>query len=464
MDTIIYGFGENVSGIIEKTLKEIILTPEKDISELVTTLKEELDKLGVALCRWAIETADEAIKESTNRKKEWVVEQNNNPKTLMTTFGEVEYERTYYKSKGDKGYSHLVDDKLGIDPHQRMDSSLEARLVDLATERSYARSGKEAVDSLEISDQTVMNKIRKLEKIANDSLNEPKEKREVRCLYVEADEDHVSLQNGKNSVPRLVYVHEGIDKKPGRNELKNKYYFSGVYKDPEELWIEVLDYIDTNYEIDKLEKIFIAGDGAPWIKHGLKWLPKSKYILDRYHLNKYILQATGHIKQLRFKLWEGINELDRELISKTFSKILANTEKESKQKAVRRSRSYIYRNWEGIKNYYEDEDAIGCSAEGHVSHVLADRLSSRPRGWCSLGVDQMARLRAFKHNGGDRKKLKELIINKRQEEGHERVLTEIESKITTNKLKKKFAASKNNIPAIRRGKRTGLFKALKAFV
>ncbi|SFL40488.1 UPF0236 family transposase-like protein, partial [Candidatus Frackibacter sp. WG13] len=236
MDTIIQDFSENVSGKLEEFLKEIILRSDKDISELVEILKEELDKLGIKLCKWVIETADEVIKESSKRKKEWVVEQNDNPKTLMTKFGEVKYERTYYKSKGDKGYSHLVDDKLGISPHQRMDSSLEAKLVDLAAKTSYAKSGKEAVDNLKISDQTVMNKIRKLKRIENDILNEVEEKREVKCLYIEADEDHVSLQNGNKSVPKLVYVHEGIEELGDRNKLKNKYYFSGVYKESEELW------------------------------------------------------------------------------------------------------------------------------------------------------------------------------------------------------------------------------------
>ncbi|MGI6574808.1 MAG: UPF0236 family transposase-like protein [bacterium] len=48
-----------------------------------------------------------------------------------------------------------------------------------------------------------------------------------------------------------------------------------------------------------------------------------------------------------------------------------------------------------------DADYIGCSAEGHVSHILSSRLSSRPLGWSRTGVDQMARLRVFVANGGD---------------------------------------------------------------
>lgn len=53
-----------------------------------------------------------------------------------------------------------------------------------------------------------------------------------------------------------------------------------------------------------------------------------------------------------------------------------------------------------LKNQYE-ADYAGCSAEGHVSHILSSRLSSRPLGWCKTGVDQMARLRVFVANGGE---------------------------------------------------------------
>lgn len=43
-------------------------------------------------------------------------------------------------------------------------------------------------------------------------------------LYIEADEDHVALQDGKKEMPRLVYIHEGRETKNGRNKLKNVYY------------------------------------------------------------------------------------------------------------------------------------------------------------------------------------------------------------------------------------------------
>ena len=44
---------------------------------------------------------------------------------------------------------------------------------------------------------------------------------------------------------------------------------------------------------------------------------------------------------------------------------------------------------------------VRCSAEGHVSHVYADRMSSRPLGWCRTGADKMSRLRIYRYNQGD---------------------------------------------------------------
>ena len=85
-----------------------------------------------------------------------------------------------------------------------------------------------------------------------------------------------------------------------------------------------------------------------------------------------------------------------------FEHILAVTDSESKQKAVQASMDYILNNWAGIMASLKDkEHQTGCSAEGHVSHVLSDRLSSRPLGWSRIGADRMTRLRVYKQNGGD---------------------------------------------------------------
>ena len=40
----------------------------------------------------------------------------------------------------------------------------------------------------------------------------------------------------------------------------------------------------------------------------------------------------------------------------------------------------------------------GCSAEGHISHVLSARESSRPMGWSKKGVDWISHLRVLTRN------------------------------------------------------------------
>ena len=168
--------------------------------------------------------------------------------------------------------------------------------------------------------------------------------------------------------------------------------------------------------------------------------------------------------KLRFELWDGINTLDRTKIRETFSELISQAKTEAKERAIRQSRSYIYNNWRGIVNYYEDDKALGCSAEGHISHILSDRLSSRPMGWSKLGVDQMARLRAFKFNGGETEDLKRMILEKEKEKQKEEKIVELESKVVNNRLKEKYKEKNNNIPSIEKGKRTGLFRAVKSLI
>ena len=42
---------------------------------------------------------------------------------------------------------------------------------------------------------------------------------------------------------------------------------------------------------------------------------------------------------------------------------------------------------------------MGCSAEGHVSHILSARLSNRPMAWSLQGAEKMASMRAIQANG-----------------------------------------------------------------
>ena len=56
---------------------------------------------------------------------------------------------------------------------------------------------------------------------------------------------------------------------------------------------------------------------------------------------------------------------------------------------------------------------LGCSAEGHVSSVFSERMSSRPMGWSETGSDRMCRLRCFIRNYG-REKVIDLVSQRKR--------------------------------------------------
>ena len=470
MDNIIKDFEENFIRHIEKYVEDLFEGDETDISGLIKTMQQDMDKFGREALAHVLENMDQEIMESKERKKSWNIQARDMDKTFITQFGEVKYQRTYYASKNSENtdYTYLVDDIFGIERYQRMDKGLELDLVEKAEEYSYQKAANMVSKVIPLSKQTTLNKIKKLGKIDNRAIDEKledRDKKKVKFLYIEADEDHISIQRknrdedeknkSENEITKLVYVHEG--REGDRNNLKNAKFFSGVYNKSEDLWEEVLSYIDDSYDMDYIETIFLAGDGANWIKNGLKEIPKTKYILDRYHLNKYVIMATGHCPKKRHLLWLGLNKANYKFTKETFKVISEKAENAKHKKAVKDARNYIYSNWAGVENYAKDPNAEGCSAEAHVSHVLASRMSSRPLAWSEDGADRMARLRAFKYNGGKKDDLFRLYEHKEKEK---RIKMRREKIIDHRKTL--FPIAKETVPALRKGKVNGLQRAMKS--
>ncbi|MGB4352598.1 MAG: hypothetical protein WBJ01_09465, partial [Tissierellaceae bacterium] len=69
--------------------------------------------------------------------------------------------------------------------------------------------------------------------------------------------------------------------------------------------------------------------------------------------------------------------------------------------------------------------------------ILSDRLSSRPMGWSLEGADEMARMRAYKANGGD---IKEYYRKQRSEKKIEERILELDKRVI-NRVKRTY----NNI-------------------
>lgn len=117
--------------------------------------------------------------------------------------------------------------------------------------------------------------------------------------------------------------------------------------------------------MDKIETVYISGDGAAWIKQGLNWIDKSKFVLDKYHLSKYVKAATAHLKDkdIEQEIDDALKEADKAWLKKAFAKILEKAESETKRKAVTDAKRYILNNWAGIEIKADNHEIVGCSAE-----------------------------------------------------------------------------------------------------
>jgi hypothetical protein len=413
--------------IIRYVFKTFLLCAQK-ILELLSgkytfpEFEEELHKLltelGKNVCGIVLKELDEKIYKDKKERKNWVVLQKDCERTITTKFGDITYKRRYYENKETKEKAYLVDKAAGIQRYERIGIGLKAEIAELSTIMSYGNTVEEikrnGAECVNISRQTVMNTIKGMDGIK--PYEQIKEKRKAEVLYIEADEDHIHYQDGKNGIVKLVYVHEGKESLgEGKNRLKNATYFTGIYegKEKEELWKAVWEYITSTYEERYIKRIYISGDGAEWIKFGAEYIPDAIYVLDLYHLQKYVTMAFKDEKKLKRALWKAIYKGDLEKVKEIFNDRYNSCKREGEKEAVKRALEYIENNWEGILSYSRyKEEIVGCSAESHVSHVLSERLSRGPISWSKEGAHKMAQLRAVKASGIE---LREKIIKQRYE-------------------------------------------------
>lgn len=411
---------------IEESVK-LMLKGEKDVNDLSNDIHKKVLSLGNNLLSEFFEKIDDEIRESVERKKKWYVEKRNQEKEILDIMGPIKFKRTGYSNKTTGDYIYLLDEVLGFESNQRMTLGVAANILEEATESSYRKGGENASISEKVSKQTAKNLVHNT--VIEMPLPKVKKKRKKKKLYIVADEDHSSAQywNEKGDLehdkrgykintimPKIICLYEDIINESGENsanpryKLMGKRYFCGVYKGEEEneaFWRQVNDYIEHVYDTDVLESVYIAGDGASWIKTGCEVIDKSRFVLDKFHMMKYINTSVTHLfdsaDDAKVEIWDAINTGNKEELTSIYKRIMDVTEKENKQEEVRVALRYLLNHWDGIIIRLEDPNGNWkCCAEGQVSHVLSSRLSSRPMGWTVLGCNQMSKLRAFKYNGG----------------------------------------------------------------
>lgn len=126
--------------------------------------------------------------------------------------------------------------------------------------------------------------------------------------------------------------------------------------------------------------------GGAWIKAGAEYIEKGVPVLDKFHMMKYINKAANQMLdeagEAKGRLWKTLYKGKKKKFVKTIKAIRKCAPNE---KAVNDCEEYLLNNWDSAVRRMQDKNVYGCSAEGHVSHMYSDRMSSRPMGWSEAG-------------------------------------------------------------------------------
>ena len=382
-------------------ITDIVVKHGVNLEEILPKVLSTARKSAKQIIEHIISETDEAFhNDKAGRKKEgWVVERRGDRRVVMTELGAMEYKRTYYHNSKTNEYSYPIDQIVGVLPYHRIEQGLSKKLVSKSRHFSYQRTVDETCEG-RISKQTVLNKIRKAKPI----IAIPPKKKQVPELHVDADEDHVALQDPKHrhsTIVPLVSIYEGVESDGKRRHCKNVFHISTYKQKPDELWEDVLTRIEQRYDLTHT-KIYLHGDGASWITQGMEWLPNAVFVLDMYHKNKYIQQMLAgyspkKVLQLRKDIEQALYDMDEDYFGNIVQLLVSSSPERAKK--IQEAAAYLRKHMPDIAIRATDPAARnGGATEPHVSHVLSNRLSSRPKGWSEKTLQFFAPILA---NGPD---------------------------------------------------------------
>ena len=479
MYAIIQKIYEENKKVLQEGLKKVL--NGDDISTLTGAIKDFTDTLGKTLLSEIVTQIENLVFDDAKRKNQYEAVRFAD-KSLITKNGKVKFERRYYKDKETEENVCLTDKILGLEKGERIDKKVKAEVIRKANDQSYSRSGKLVVPGMDISATTVMRNVRKNEwKMEIEERPEDK-KIKSKYIYIQVDEDHVKERNKKGcTISKIitVYTKKRILTKPDRipevkqirKELVDKFTFSGLYKDTQEMWEDVAYYIDCTYKKDEIETAFIMGDGASYIKVGTEYIAKSVFVLDTFHLEKYI-NNLNYDEYLKTKLQEAVDQFDPvstvNIVDEAVRKIQEHIEEdkklerttkslENRLKKVNDTKTYLVNQWQGIEAHDVYKDKLtGCCQEGQVHHTLSERLSTDAKVWSENGIDEVSQLRAFTQNGGD---IYKKIIDISTVQKRTKKIQELEKRIKKKANKTIFGATGVKMPISKA--RDELYYALK---
>ena len=186
----IIDFIENDTTKIKKILEKYLFAGNRLRFE--EDLMHVMIEFGRKIYQECLKEIEENIRQSEFRKKNYYVEHKADRRTLLTTFGNLEIERAYYKPKNGGKSVYLLDKYVGLAPHDKVSLAVKNTIHEL---------------EVELEEEITI------------------QKKKIKNLHIQADEDHVALQFSKKkgdltvnemgrksntAMPKLILLYEDI--------------------------------------------------------------------------------------------------------------------------------------------------------------------------------------------------------------------------------------------------------------
>lgn len=353
--------------------------------------------------------------------------------TIKTLMGPVVYERTAYEVQ-DGGIGrkrvYLLDKLLEMETIGLVSSALAEEVVKAVCESPYRKAAAAVSDMTgqSISSmgawrviQAVGERFAKAEERAAKAAKQGKGKgmRESSVLFEEHDGVWLTLQGedrkryGRAREMKLAIAYDGA-KKAGKNRyrLQNKTACAN-FEDAKAFYYRKEGAIADCYDIDRVEKRILNGDGASWIR-AIAEYEGAYYQLDTFHRNKAVIRAVRYpqARKAIFKLLYS-RKIPEVL---DYIKTLANSvEDEDERTNLLKLHQYYTNNQKGLIGYHRRGLDLPAAPEGleyrrlgamesNVFSLVGSRMKRRRAAWSIRGGNNLARLLCQKATGklGDR--------------------------------------------------------------
>ena len=388
---------------LENTFNETFKT-NFDFFNLESKIENIGDEFTLELYSNIIKYIDDNFMLSQERKDKYYVKEIMT-RNVLTSMGYVSIKFRAYIDKVTKKRYVFMRDVLNLKPYQRITDEAQYQLTKYAMEENMSQSARHAIKNHEVSRSTVSKLIKNFKGTIKEDIIKVNINPSV--LYIEMDEIHANLQikgnkgRSKNQICPCAIVHEGyVEKFTKRKKLKNVRNFATAKLSYSDLWEIIYDYVSQKYDIDKIDYIFVSGDGANGIKEYYNVFPNAIFVLDKFHYKKKYL---NYIFKNNVTLLNIADEYLRNDMIDEF-KFLVNSQinlyPDQKEKMLEKQ-NYILNNLEGIKNQNHPMYQCPCSMEGHVSNKYARYITSSPYAFSLDGLEnklQLLVLRANNHN------------------------------------------------------------------